>query len=95
MYGFQKHGCIQYSIGEDFEINLFLAVRHGAVDRLHLHQHLSELRPEIKSELTKLKGLGLEWLIWDYGEGQIAAFDVDTEDPGDFCDWFKENDEDG
>lgn len=96
IYGFQKHGCIQYSIGEGFEINLFLAVRHDAVDRLHLHQHLFELQPKIEINLAKLKGLGLQWLIWDYQEdAPIATFDVDSENSTDFGDWFKENDHDG
>lgn len=96
IYGFQKHGCLQYSIGsEGFEINLFLAVRHEAVDRAYLHQHLGKLKPKIESELRKLKGHGMEWVIWDSTIDDPFVFDVDSEDPATFCNFFKENDHDG
>ena len=96
IYGFQKHGCLQYSIGSDgFEINLDLAVRHGAVDRAYLHQHLGGLKPKIESELSKLKGHGMEWIILDNDNEDPLVFEVDKEEPAAFCDFFTENDRDG
>ncbi len=96
IYGFQKHGCLQYSIGQDgFEINLFLAVRHDAVDRAYLHEHLTELKPKIESRLRKLQGQGMEWVVWDTAMDDWFNFDIDSEDPETFCDYFKENDRDG
>lgn len=96
IYGFQKHGCLQYSIGSDgFDINLFLAVRHDAIDRAYLHQHLTELKPKIESRLRKLQGQGMEWVIWDSAQDGWFTFDIDNEDPEIFCDYFKENDQDG
>lgn len=95
-YGFQKHGCIQYSIGSNgFDINLFLAVRHDAVDRYHLHQHLSEYRSKIEEELAKLKGNDMTWMIWNHEDEEPISFDVDNDDPSDFFDFFRENDRDG
>lgn len=96
IYGFQKHGCLQYSIGSDgFDINLFLAVRHNAIDRAYFHQHLADLKPKIESRLWKLKGQGMEWVIWDGSQDGWFTFDIDNEDPETFCDYFKENDRDG
>ena len=96
IYGFQKHGCLQYSIGsEGFDINLFLAVRHEAIDRDYIHGNLGKLRPKIETELKKLRGLGLEWVIWDNDNRKSIIFDVDSEDPGAFCTFFKQNDRDG
>jgi len=96
IYGFQKHGCLQYSIGsEGFEINLFLAVRHNAIDRAYLHDNLGKLKPKIESELKKLKGYGMEWMIWDSTIDDPIVFDVDSENPAAFCDFFIENDRDG
>ncbi len=96
IYGFQKHGCLQYSIGsEGFDINLFLAVRRGAIDRAYLHQHLTKLKPKIESRLQELQGQGMEWVIWDSAQGDWFTFDIDNEDPETFCDYFRENDQDG
>jgi hypothetical protein len=95
-YSFQKHGCLQFSIGsEGFDVNLFLAVRHDAVDRLYLHQKLDELKPRIESELRKLRGEGMEWVIWDTEANQSITFDVDNNSPAAFCDFFEANDQDG
>lgn len=96
IYGFQKHGCLQYSIGsEGFEINLFLAVRHDAIDRAYLHENLVKLKKKIESELAKLKGYGMEWVIWNNDIDEPIVFDIDSEDTTTFCDFFKENDTDG
>jgi len=95
-YGFQKHGCLQFSVNSDgFDINLFLAVRNGAIDRMKLSEHqyrmLSERRPQIESEMKKLVGHHFEWRI----ENGTPAFRLDDEPIGGFCDWFKTHDEDG
>ena len=94
IYGFQKHGCLQYSIGSGgFEINLFLAVKHDAWDRAHMHEKLNTLRPSIENELRKLQGYELKWFIYDGDEEFV--FDIDERDPEDFCDFFAEYDCEG
>jgi len=96
IYGFQKHGCLQFSISSNgFEINLFLAVRHEAIDRDYLHENLEKLKPRIEIELKKLRGLGFEWVIWDNDKDEPIIFDVDSEDLSTFCDFFRKNDKDG
>lgn len=96
MYCFQKHGCLQLSIGNDgFDINLFLDVRHGAVDRAYLHEKLAEPKPKIESELVKLKGHGMEWVIGDNATDITFTFYIDSEYPSVFCDFFKANDMEG
>lgn len=96
IYGFQKHGCLQYSIGSNgFEINLFLAVRHAAIDRDYLHENLGKLKSKIELELIKLKNQGMQWVIWNNDIGEPIVFDVDSESPSAFCDFFKTNDMDG
>lgn len=95
-YGFQKHGCLQFSIGSaGFDINLFLAVRHGAIDRAYVHENMMSLKPKIESELVKLQGQGMEWVIWDHDINEPITFDIDSEDPSAFYNFFKVNDQDG
>ena len=95
-YGFQKHGCLQYSINSGgFDINLFLAVRNGAIDRMKLHDNqfklLFEKRSLIETEMRKLIGHGFEWHI----ENDTQPFILDDDPVEKFCDWFKTNDEEG
>ena len=96
MYGFQKHGCLQYAIGAyGFSINLFLAVKHDAWDRAHMHGAIETLRPDIERELGLLAGYGMRWVIHDSDLDREFVFDIDSEAPEDFCDYFMENDRDG
>ena len=95
-YGFQKHGCLQYSInGSGFDISLFLAVKNGAIDRMKLSEHqyklLHQKRPLIEAELRKLVGHGFEWRV----ENGTSPFCLDVEPVENFCDWFVSHDEDG
>ncbi len=95
-YGFQKHGCLQFSINSGgFDINLFLAVRNDAIDRMKLSEHqfkmLFEQRPQIETEMRNLVGHGFEWRI----ENGAEPFRVDNDPVENFCDWFKVNDSDG
>lgn len=95
IYGFQKNGCLQYSIGGyGFEVNLFLAVKNDAVDRSYVHKNLCSLEPRIISEMNKIKGKGMEWIIED-DSGFESIFDIDSDDISSFCKWFRENDKDG
>jgi len=95
IYGFQKNGCLQYSIGGGgFEINLFLAVRNDAVDRAYLHENLQGLESEIISCMDKIKGKNMEWVI-ENESGEELIFEVDEKDVKDFCKWFEENDKEG
>lgn len=96
IYGFQKHGCLQYSISsKGFEINLFLAVKHNAIDRDYLHNHLKEFKPKIEKELINLQGQGMEWIICDSTENKQDIFNIDEKDPKEFYDYFKNHDMDG
>ena len=97
-YGFQKHGCLQFSIhSTGFEIAFFLAVRNGAVDREWLHQdgflNLLSKQNGIERELNNLKGNGFIWTIWN--DGETASFEIDNEPAESFCDWFMANDREG
>lgn len=56
---------------------------------------MTELKPKIESRLRKLQGQGMEWVIWDSAQDGWFTFDIDNEDPKIFCDYFKENDQDG
>ena len=94
--GFQKHGCLQYAITPDgFEINLFLAVKHDAIDREYLHQHFAERRKLIEKELNKIKGYGTKWVIYDGQLGRSFIFDIDSDPSTEFYDYFTKNDFDG
>jgi len=96
IYGFQKHGCLQYClVNSGFELNLFLAVKHDAWDRYHMHERLNALRPNIEEEIEKLQGYGMEWVVWDDELPEPFTFDFDTESPQSFCDFFKKYDRDG
>jgi hypothetical protein len=93
---FQKHACLQYSIsGSCFQINLFHAVSGGAIDRWYLTENLSKLAPKIEAELAKLKGNGLKWVIFEYPTKTETIFDLNTDDPKDFINFYKKNDKDG
>jgi HKD family nuclease len=97
-YGFQKHGCLQFSIyAEGFDINLFLAVRNDAVDRDHLTNNLSKLRSKIENEIETLQEQesGLVWIIWDTENDTPITFDFDEEEASAFCDFFVANDRPG
>ena len=93
-FSFPKHACIQYNLTpEGFEINLFHAVRHKAIDRGFLHGGIiDEKSVEIVNAIRKLKGKGYRWII--NREGSIS-FNIDTEKSEKFIDFYKNNDEDG
>lgn len=60
VYGFQKHGCIQFSLfTESFFVGIFHSVPQGAVDRMYLHERLEKdtyFRSELAVEFNKLSG---------------------------------------
>lgn len=96
IYGFQKHACLQFNINSSgFDVNLFLAVKNGAIDRMMLSENqfkaLYERRPQIETEMRKLVGQGFEWRI----ENGVDPFRVDIDQVENFCDWFRDNDKDG
>ena len=95
-FGFPKHSCLQFSINPDgFAINLFHAVRRDAVDRDYLHKNINKLKDRIITELDKLKGEGLEWVIHDNIENRDYTFKIDNERSEDFITFYKENDDEG
>lgn len=90
-YGFTKHACIQYGLfdGKGFEISIFLG-RKGDYDRLQLSKTIEKNRVSIESELKKIKGYGMKWII-----NECAAFEIDNNDVAEFCDWLLAHDKDG
>ena len=82
-------------IPSGFEITLFLAVKHDAIDRQYLHDKIRELQPKIEEELSKLKGLNMTWEIYDEENDENFSFDINEEDERKFCDYFKKNDKEG
>ena len=90
--GFQKHGCLQFCIVPGgFEVNLFLAVRHDAVDRMHIKDRMPQLRQSITEEIRKLQGHHMTWEICNEGLSEYDSFDIDNEEPEDFCDFLKKD----
>lgn len=89
-YGFTKHACIQYGLFDKkgFEISLFLG-RKGDYDRLQLSKIISKNRTVIESELKKLKGYEMKWVI------SGCEFEIDNNDVTEFCDWLIARDKDG
>lgn len=90
-YGFTKHACIQYGLfdGKGFEISLFLG-RMRDYDRLQLSKTIEKNRASIESELKKIKGYGMKWII-----SECATFEIDNNDVAEFCDWLIAHDKDG
>lgn len=94
--GFQKHGCLQFCIVPDgFEINLFLAVRHDAIDRGHVQDKMNQLKPKITKEISKLQGYEMTWEIYNESVDEYYSFDIDNDDPEDFCKFLLKYDRDG
>lgn len=90
-YGFTKHACIQYGLFDErgFEISLFLG-RTMDYDRLQLSKTIEKNRASIESELKKIKGYGMKWII-----SECATFEIDNNDVAEFCDWLIAHDKDG
>lgn len=94
--GFQKHGCLQFCIVPNgFEINLFLAVRHDAIDRGHVQDKMNQLKPKITKEISRLQGYEMTWEIYNEAADEYYSFDIDNDDPEDFCKFLFKNDCDG
>ncbi|MDU1854386.1 MAG: phospholipase D-like domain-containing protein [Clostridium baratii] len=93
--GFQKHACLQFAIVQNgLDINLFHAVKNGAIDRGYLHEKINVKKDEIIKELNKLKGENLVWYIYE-NDKQVKKFDLDLEDSKEFIDFYKKNDTEG
>lgn len=97
--GFQKHACLQFSISSDgFEVNLFHAVSHDAIDRDWVHKKLlnKEYREALVKEIKRLKGRNLVWKIYDsVSDTLISEFQIDEKAPDDFIKFYIDNDMDG
>ena len=96
IFGFQKHACLQYCIASNgFEVNLFHAVKNGAVDRGYLDKNLEKLAPKIIEEVEKLKGEGCYWTITGDGLDEPEYFYFDDEDGESFINYYKKYDKEG
>ncbi|MBU3157545.1 phospholipase D family protein [Clostridium estertheticum] len=94
--GFQKHACLQFCIvPSGFHINLFLAVKHGAIDRAYMHEHMNKLQSKIEEEISKLKGLNMTWEIYDEELDETFQFNFNGENEMPFCKYFEKYDIDG
>jgi hypothetical protein len=111
-YAFQKHACMQIDISYNgIDMGIFHAVPQGAIDRSYLHDHINnedtELLTKIREELSKLKGFGYEWNIWDTNLEGVELPDFggpnnpekvyyfDNENNEDFISWYSKNDREG
>jgi HKD family nuclease len=94
--GFQKHACLQFSINPKyFEINLFHAVSSDAFDRMYLQENMHKLKDKIIFELKKLKGQGLQWVIYEYATNNEEIFDIDCRNSAEFIDFYRKHDHEG
>lgn len=97
-YGFQKHACLQFCIySKGFDISLYHAVAHGAVDRAHVHEKLDDqsFRKKLVEEIRKIQGYGIVWYLDDYIVDVSEEFVFDEEEPENFIKFYKENDREG
>jgi hypothetical protein len=98
-FGFQKHACLQFSISSyGFEVNLFHAVSHDAVDRDYVHKMIGDnnYKKRIIGEIENLKGNNMVWKIFDTVNNDVEQqFVIDSENPKDFIDFYKHYDIDG
>lgn len=94
--GFQKHGCLQFCIiPTGFEINLFLAVRHDAIDRANVQEKMKQLEPKITKEIARLQGHGMTWEIYNDITKDYNCFELDNRKADEFCKFLKRHDRDG
>lgn len=96
MLGFQKHACIQFSLGEEeFAVGLFHAVSHDAIDRSYLHERLENaaFKQKLIKEIEKLKGYEFIWYI--HNNGEFEEFDLDNESASNFVEFYQNHDRDG
>ena len=68
-----------------------MAVRHDAVDRMHIKDRMPQLRQSITEEIRKLQGHHMTWEICNEGLSDYDSFDIDNEEPEDFCDFLKKD----
>ena len=91
-FGAPKYSCIQFSLfDEGFTINLFHAVKNGAVDRDFLKNQMTNLnfRKRLIACIESLKGNNLVW------HASNVEFKFDKEDSSNFIEYYKENDKEG
>ncbi|ELC8455311.1 phospholipase D family protein [Clostridium perfringens] len=94
--GFQKHGCLQFCIvPTGFEVNLFLAVRHDAIDRANVQDNMKQLEPNITKEIAKLQGHGMIWELYNDTTKDYKCFELDDRKAEEFCKFLKKYDRDG
>lgn len=92
-YGFQKHGCFQYSLFPDcFWVGIFHAVPYGAIDRYFLHEKIRnpDFQNTLVDTLSKLPNESYQWCCG------TSYFPLDKSIPtSDFIEFYKKNDRDG
>lgn len=98
VYGFQKHASLQFCIyAEGFEVNLYHAVAHGAVDRGYVHEKLEDksYQKKLIEEIRKLKGNEISWCIEDFITEEREYFYFDERVPEDFIKFYRDQDREG
>ena len=97
-FGFQKHACLQFIIYKDgFDISLFHAVPHDAIDRSYVHGKVldNSFKRKLINEIKSLKGNEFVWHITDSNTDERYAYNIDDENPKYFIDFYNEYDMDG
>lgn len=94
--GFQKHGCLQFCIVPDgFEMNLFLAVKNGAIDRDVYQKWKEKDKEKVQKEMQKLSGDGLIWEIYNEVEKRWESFAFENDDVEAFCRFLQKYNREG
>ncbi len=98
--GFQKYSCLQFNLTLTcFEVGIYHAVTHDAVDRMIMREKLEKnnvyFKNRLLEELQKLKGNNLNWNIWSKVDEKEKIFSIDTEDINNFIQFYLDNDIDG
>lgn len=56
---------------------------------------MNQLKPKITKEISKLQGYEMTWEIYNEAADEYYSFDVDNDDPEDFCEFLLKYDRDG
>ncbi len=73
-----------------FIIRLFLAEQYDSMEQIYIKSKINELQPKITREISKLKGSGIKWVVFNRINQEERCFEIDKEKAEDFCTFLKE-----
>jgi hypothetical protein len=91
-YGFQRHGCFQYTLyNESFWVGIFHAIPINAIDRYYLKQEL--IKQNFKDELRKIfYSISDKGYYFNIGEN---SYNLSSSNKNDVIEYYKTHDKDG